>query len=391
MKNHANLSKIVLMKLLFIISYTSFGQGCVAIRSGCGTTIGGGVIQPKGSWQVSSNFRYFHSFRHFRGTHEESERVDNGTEVINDSFFSDFLISYGLNDRWSVNANLPFVYHNRSSMYEHGGNPRVDDPETLDIDETWAGDRHETSSYGLSDIRLSASFWLLDPAQKGHSNISLGVGIKMPTGNYRYMDDFYNQGSNKDEIVRGGVDQSIQPGDGGWGISLESQGYRMVGSRFFLNTSLYYLINPQTQYELTNRRGGTSSYSIPDQYAGRVGLLYISKLPGISSYLGIRAEGIPSSDLIGEDDGFRRPGYVISIEPGINYSLRNFTANVTVPVAIERNRVQSYSDKVRTAETGVFRQGDAAFADYLINVGLSWRFGQSKSVLEWEQNENTDL
>jgi hypothetical protein len=30
---------------------------------------------------------------------------------------------------------------------------------------------------------------------------------------------------------------------------------------------------------------------------------------------GIRIEGLPSSDLIGGDRGFRRPGYIISAEP----------------------------------------------------------------------------
>ena len=377
------------MILILTFSTTIYGQGCIAVRSGCGTAIGGGAIQPAGSWQLSSNFRYFHSFRHFRGTHEESERVENGTEVINNSYFSDWILSYGLSDRLSLNFTLPFVYHNRSSLYEHGGNPRVDDPTTPE-DEFWAGERHMTSAYGWGDVRLSASYWLIDPSKASHSNLSVGLGVKAPSGNYRFEDDFYNQGTSRDQIIRGGVDQSIQPGDGGWGISLETQGYSMIAERWFLSGSLYYLINPQTEYELPSRRGGTTTFSIPDQYAGRMGALYITRWTGFSTYLGVRAEGIPSSDLFGEDDGFRRPGYIISVEPGINYSIRNFSANVTVPIAVERNRVQSYSDKQISKETGVFRQGDAAFADYLLNVGVSWRFGKSQSVIDWQQ-EHTEL
>ena len=38
-----------------------------------------------------------------------------------------------------------------------------------------------------------------------------------------------------------------------------------------------------------------------------------------------------------------------------------------------RNRTQSYSDKLRTADTGTKVQGDAAFADYLINAGFAVR------------------
>jgi hypothetical protein len=43
-------------------------------------------------------------------------------------------------------------------------------------------------------------------------------------------------------------------------------------------------------------------------------------------------------------------------------------------VALKRNRTQSYSDKKQTEKTGVYTIGDAAFADYAINVGVSFKF-----------------
>ena len=45
--------------------------------------------------------------------------------------------------------------------------------------------------------------------------------------------------------------------------------------------------------------------------------------------------------------------------------------NLFVPFALSRNRTQSDSDKRRTADTGTHVQGDAAFADYLINLGIT--------------------
>ena len=42
-----------------------------------------------------------------------------------------------------------------------------------------------------------------------------------------------------------------------------------------------------------------------------------------------------------------------------------------MPVAIQRNRIQSVPDKIRTELTGVYAKGDAAFADYTINFGVS--------------------
>jgi hypothetical protein len=63
----------------------------------------------------------------------------------------------------------------------------------------------------------------------------------------------------------------------------------------------------------------------------------------------------------------------------LTYAVKNFTFNLGVPFAVERNRVQSYKDKIDTETTGVFKQGDAAFADYVINFGISYKFGGKKN------------
>ena len=88
---------------------------------------------------------------------------------------------------------------------------------------------------------------------------------------------------------------------------------------------------------------------------------------------GIRLEAIPGSDLIGGDKGFRRPGSVTSIEPVVAYQAKKLNLYLSVPVAVKRNRPQSYSDKLRSADTGTKVNGDAAFADYAITAGLSFR------------------
>jgi len=86
--------------------------------------------------------------------------------------------------------------------------------------------------------------------------------------------------------------------------------------------------------------------------------------------VGMRDECLPVHDLLGGSQGFRRPGYIISEEQGISYSFKRFSAYAYVPVALVRNRTQSVPDKNKTAITGVYSQGDAAFADYVINVGF---------------------
>ena len=41
---------------------------------------------------------------------------------------------------------------------------------------------------------------------------------------------------------------------------------------------------------------------------------------------------------------------------------------------VYRNRTQSVTDKQMSEATGTYRQGDAAFADYVINIGYSVKF-----------------
>jgi hypothetical protein len=69
----------------------------------------------------------------------------------------------------------------------------------------------------------------------------------------------------------------------------------------------------------------------------------------------------------------RRPGEVLTIEPGITYMFSKLNLFLTVPTAIMRNRTQSYPDQIRSSITGTNYKGDAAFADYSINLGFSLR------------------
>jgi len=361
MKNYLKQWSILL--LIFFATNTINAQGCVAIRgnSGCGGNFGNSANLMGGEFNIQTGYRYFKSFRHFRGDHEEANRVEDGTEVINHSNFIDLSLSYGITDRLYAEMNIPYVWFTRSSLYEHGGNS--------------LGDRRETSSQGISDFRFSVGYWLFEPGKKNF-NYSIGIGLKLPTGRYDYTDTFYNQGPNDDQNIEAVVDQSIQPGDGGKGFTVDIRGYHALSDKFGLSVNVYYLFNvTETNGVLT--RNGRSEFSSPDQFAVRLGSYY-SALSGFNAYLGGRVEGVPSSDMIGGSAGYRRPGYAVSVEPGIGYFKHNYSIFASVPIALYRNRTQSYEDKQRTAETGVYRIGDAAFADYLVNVGISYRFMNSR-------------
>ena len=192
-------------------------QGCVAIRhfSSCVGNSLENNLMVAGDIQLGVNYRYFKSFRHFRGTEEEPDRLANQTEVINHSHAWDFLLTYAITDRMYSSITFPTVINTRSSLYEHGRN-----------------ERNTTYSRGLADIRLGVGFWLFDPAVHPNSNLALGVGLKLPTGDYNASDIFYNVGPEGSPQVRP-VDQSIQPGDGGFGITIDFQYYLKIKEKLF--------------------------------------------------------------------------------------------------------------------------------------------------------------
>lgn len=360
-----------LKSLLLILITTACGmselyaQGCVAIRNvGCsGNSLVGenqSGLTMKGDIVASAGYRYFKSFRHFRGKEEEKHRIEEGTEVINYFHALDLGISYGITDRLAATLVLPFNYNDRSSMYEHYGNSVTANPDRK---------RFDTGSMGLSDVRLSLSYWLIDPAKLPSGNIAIGAGVKLPTGNYKVEGDFHRRNSEgEDYTIRRPVDQSIQLGDGGWGYSLEVQGYQQLYKRFSLFYNGFYMSTPaNTNGVLRNPASDPENvfnyFSVADQYAGRVGIFYMAN-HGLAFSLGSRLEGIPATDLIGKSEGFRRPGYIVSIEPGVSWFHGPFALNANVPIALERNRIKNTQDKL------LDRHGDAAFADYVVNVSL---------------------
>ena len=362
-------SQTTLFLLLIIFNFQLINaQGCVAIRhfSSCvGNALENNLLGP-GDIQIGSNYRYFKSFRHFRGTEEEADRVANETEVVNNAHAWDFFITYGITDRLYASATLPFVINTRSSLYEHGRN-----------------ERNTTFSRGLADVRLGVGYWVFNPANNPNGNLALGLGVKLPTGNYNASDIFYNVGPEGSPQVRP-VDQSIQPGDGGFGITLDFQLYKKIFTDFYLYAGGFYLINPRETNGTRTFRETLSPIleneaimAVPDQFSSRLGLSYAIS-PLFSTSLGARFEGVPVKDLMGGNKGFRRPGNVLSLDPGLAYMENNLSINLNVPIALRRDRPQSVTDLETQMATGNPRNGDAAFADYAINLGITFRLPNKK-------------
>lgn len=348
------MKKEFILYILLITSQLALAQGCIAIKNmSCGIST---IDNAPKTWQLSANYRYFRSYRHFSGTEENPDRVANNTEVVNNDNSLTLGGTYTINNRWTVTASVPIIYIDRSSLYEHD---RVN--------------RHHTGSQGLGDIRLMGYYSA--KMFNGKSSMMHGMGLKLPTGNYDYKDDFYTVNG----IETRPVDQSIQPGDGGLGLVTEINFTHHATERLSIYTNALYMFNARNtngtrtfRETLSPILANEAIMSVPDQYMVRAGAqLSIKDKWGLA--IGGRLEGIPVRDALGKSDGFRRPGYILSLEPSVTYHHGSHSFNLSLPVALVRNRLQSVTDRETELATGNPRHGDAAFADYLLSISYAYK------------------
>lgn len=351
-------------------------QGCIAVR-GAGTLLPEETAKPADSelaaddWLASLGYRHIHSMRHYIGDVEQKQRQELGNQVINSQDFFDFGIQYAITPRWSVGFSLPYETSSRSMLFGGG---------------TTNAFRYSTPASGFGDAQLTGYGWIWNPERHPSGNIQLGLGLKAPTGDDSINGTFLTGTPTNLKVVQHPVDQSIQPGDGGWGFTLTLNAYQVVLPKTVAFVQAYYLFNPQDVNGVATGRGqsgpGSAGYyeqvmSIPDQYFARSGLSYVlAPKWGLSVSLAGRLEGIPPRDLIGDSDGFRRPGFIVSVEPGIEIMRGRYTFNVSLPWAVVRNRQESVADSRASAflNNGTEIHGDAAFADFAITASLAVRF-----------------
>jgi hypothetical protein len=357
-----------------------FAQGCVVTR-GAGMSSEHfsmeSLLEPETApapFAVTAAYRSLQSGRHFVGTHEQHERQAEGSQVINNSDFLDIALTYSFNPRTSATVTFPLVRHDRSQVV------RANDAQRTILQ------RFSTQSDGLGDVRVTGNMWLRNPQQRPRSNLLVGLGFDAPTGKKDVEDEFdiFNASAGRIEKRRRTVDQSIQPGDGGWGLLVDLFGYVRLTQRSLVYANGFYTLTPQEKSGVATFRSNPfeAEMSISDSYLARAGVEYAAPVPLIDELtlsLGARIEGVPVRDLIGGSDGFRRPGYAVSIEPGVAAHFGNWSANLYAPFAIRRDRQRSVPDMQWSASSGVFRAGDAAFADYTVMLSVTRQFGGARS------------
>lgn len=381
---------LLIALFVFVNTVASNAQGCVAVRQmgGINTMCNSESSVPynlmKGDFQVGTSYRYFHSWRHFVGTEEQKERQTTGGGIGPDgkergnavniySHAVDLNFSYGISDRFQINAVLPWVHNERSQVLRTTKAPR----------DTF---RYSVYAQGLGDVRLSANYWLFNPNTAHKGNILLGLGVKLNTGSHSVKDDAPQADGTTQSVV---MDQAIQPGDGGIGVSVELQAFKQLYKKLYGFANGYYLFNPKENngsFKSAPKAGleGYELYACPDQYFVRGGFMMSAlKSNSLTFSLAGRWEGIPAYDAFGGQVAYRRPGYVIAVEPGVSYRTGKHSFSLFVPYNFAKNRIQSAADiasqelqNAADPANPVHVQGDAAFADYSISFNYAFRIGQ---------------
>ena len=268
-------------------------------------------------WRIALGYRHLHADQLFVGT----RLLPTTQPLIINLHAVDVTTTYAVSDRLSVSLTVPFLYGMQSRLYADSA-------------------RHAVTAIGLGDVSLVGSRWLFDP--RNHSgNIAVGLGVKTPTGTHKATDAYFLASGT---AIQYPVDQSIQPGDGGWGVILQLQAYRRVFHDGIAYLTGSYLVSARSLSDVAKDPGGTVYWSVPDVYSARLGLAYaLWPQQGVSLSVGGRIDGQPVRDLIGGGDpGFHRPGYAVSLDPSVALASGPSQFTVSAPLRLGATARRAY-------------------------------------------------
>ena len=338
------LATLILATTFVATAADAFAQGCILLRQTAplfGTT--GSLDQEAGSWTITFTGRSSIADQHYNGTEPQLHRQTEQTYVVNRQNSLTTTIGYQLTPRVSLMAGIPFVEASWGIPSPRSGGPAT---------------RANENARGLGDVTALARVALFNPTTSTRSwNITVGGGVKMPTGNNEAT-DIFPDGSGNNNVERY-VDISVHPGDGGWGLIMDFQGYKTLGRVTAFGSSTW-LANPRdtgtaSRGNMVTNPAPSNINTVSDQFVFRAG----ASVP-ITSYLTAslawRAEGVPRYDLIGDSHGFRRPGVEMYWEPGITVTSGRHSVSFNLPVGY-------YFNRFRNPYTG--NPGDSTFPEYV--------------------------
>jgi hypothetical protein len=342
---------MLVLSMTFVSLSTASAQGCMPIRF-ISPVVGGqgDVYLKRHAWQAGVAYRRLSSDQFIVGTEVRNDLGPFGQATLIKINSLAFSVAYALSDRLSVALSIPFSQGSESRLYADK-------------------QKHRTSATGLGDVNLIATYWLRDTGLQPRGNLAIGLGIKAPTGSYHAEGYFWDKTGAS---VRFPVGIPIQLGDGGWGLILQLQGFQPIFPRGYAYAAGSYTANPRKVTDVVRSPGSPIHFGVPDTYNVRAGVaMTVGPGQGISVSLGARVDATTKRDLIGggAHEGFRRPGTVGYLDPGLSVTRGSRTFALSIPVRAYKNYRPSYVD------LALGSAGGGGLAKYLILAAFSQRFG----------------
>ncbi len=306
-------------------------------------------LQPH-HFQSDTTFRAlktsFPNFTAYRKNNSITSGVRNKQEIV------ELIGTYQINRQASISYAMPIV--NTSFSFLYGSVPKsyLKLP-TLFRDPLHNRPRTRERGRGIGDMTLVAHTWLLPTRKYLTGNVQVGAGLKVPSGHFDEKSVYPRLDGSHVEAKSN--DQSIQPGDGGYGIILDISAFKTMRLPLVKAATMYgfgtYLINPRNSngvpsiiQGLLGPQAGQKALpaeitnSVTDQYLGELGATVpVPWINGLYYSHAARIEGVPTKDWIGGSSGFRRPGLVLFQEPGFSYSYGKNVWSFSMPVRVFQN------------------------------------------------------
>ena len=158
------------VRFTFIIFATTFfsvkvfSQGCCS--GGSGSPIAGGVSQgvlQEGQMEISSNYQYFGSDKFYAGSNDTTSQTVKNLQT-------DYLytrLAYGVTTKLTISVEAGYFFNKTETSF----NPEAPD--------------YKKTSSGFSDLIIFPRYDVYDKTdEKYHTEITLGLGMKIPVGKY---------------------------------------------------------------------------------------------------------------------------------------------------------------------------------------------------------------
>jgi hypothetical protein len=332
-----------------LIASSSPAQGCEPIRFTTPVNLGGQgeAYQRGGEWQLTVAYRRLVSTEFFVGTQENSAQGPGGESPIFriHTFVAD--AAYAFRDRYRLRLSVPVSTGSETRYWPDGVK------------------RTQTAT-GIGDVSVMGEAWVLEPRTHQTGNVSLGLGLKAPTGRHTIAGHFYTATS----ATAYPTAQQIQPGDGGWAVLLQGQAFHQLASRVNAYAFGSYMVSPKARSDVRRVPVTGPFWSVPDVYSARLGAAFLV-LPeyGLTMSLGGRIDGIPVHDLVGggDEDTVKPSAVVAFADPGLSFTRGRGTWTASVPYRFYVDRLKSIQEQ----RTGMLNGG--GFAKYLVFVSYTHR------------------